>query len=108
MGKLLDMAIFGSKAAAAAAPTFAYASDGVDITELVTLYKNGTIIFQSSAPKIVTTVSVVAGDTVRMTCSTLDNQIEYSDNASLTVYNFDSGTKTLVAGHTYTLYCVVP
>jgi plastocyanin len=107
MGKLLNAAIAGSKAAAAA-PTFEYASDGV-ATGTVIVYKNGTIIFNSAAPANITQVTVAAGDTVRMTQSGgIAYLIEYRDNGTLTTYGSDSGTKTLSAGRAYSLYCVVP
>jgi len=106
MGKLLNMAIAGSKAAA---PTFEYASDGV-FSGTVIVYKNGTIIFNSAAATAgIIPVTVVAGDTVRMTqTGGIAYLIEYSDNGAITNYASDSGTLTLIAGRAYYLYCIVP
>jgi hypothetical protein len=108
MGKLLDLAIIASSKSSATAPTFEYASDGVASGSVI-VYKNGTIIFNSATSQIITPVTVVAGDTIRMTQSGgIGYLIEYRDNGALITYGSDSGTKTLSAGRAYSLYCVVP
>jgi plastocyanin len=104
MGKLLDMGIAASSITAS--PTFQYlVADYADGT--ITVYKNGSVIATLTANTAPTSVTVVNGDTIRMTWTgTLAFNIQYFINAVLNqtfngATSIDTGTKTIASNNAF-------
>jgi hypothetical protein len=106
MGKLLDMAIAGSKAASST--TLKYAALNY-VGGTVTVFKNGSTLVTLTAETPAVTVTIANGDTIRMTWSGSNgfglNILYYINNVLQNTYtgttSIDTGTKTASTGNAY-------
>lgn len=105
MGKLLNMAIYGSKAAG---PTYTYTVAGYT-GGTISVYKNGVVVATPTSDQGPISVSVVSGDTIRMTWAGSIGfalNIQYYLNGVLQntytgTTSIDTGTKTLASSGAY-------
>jgi len=105
MGELLNMAIMSSKAGG---PTYNYTVAGYT-GGTISVYKNGSVIATPTSDQGPISVSVVNGDTIRMTWSgSLGfalNILYYLNGVLQNTYtgstSIDTGTKTITANGAY-------
>ena len=106
MGKLLNMAIAGSKSAG---PTYTYTVIGYS-GGVINVYKNGSVVATPTSDGGPTSISVVSGDTIRMLFTGTSLQglnILYKINGvTQNTYTYsgtgiDTGTKTLGSSGAY-------
>jgi hypothetical protein len=105
MGKLLNAAIAGSKAAG---PTYTYTIVGY-AGGTISVYKNGSVIATPASDQGPISVSVVSGDTIRMTWTgsigEALNILYYLNGVLQNTYtgstSIDTGTKTLASSGAY-------
>jgi len=105
MGELLNMAIQGSKAGG---PTYTYTVAGY-AGGTISVYKNGSVIATPASDQGPISVSVVNGDTIRMTWSGSMgfalNILYYLNGVLQNTYtgstSIDTGTKTIASNNAY-------